>query len=305
MIISVIICTRNRAQSLQITLQELSRIEVGPEYKVEIVVVDNGSSDETELVVRDASINNLFDVLYVSEQRPGLSFARNLGILESKGEILLFTDDDVRPPRGWITEMVEPIVSGKADAVAGAVHLAAHLERPWLRGALRVAVACTLDQESGACGPHLVGANMAVGRYVFDQLGGFDTALGAGALGFGEETLLSYRLVTAGYRIAPKWDVVVEHWCDVERLNRDYYMVMAERMGRSQGYIAYHWEGKTIRICRLVLFWTLSKMYCRRLFNLLNMDKQCVFEWEFSYLVRVGCIRQFMAERRGPRKYIR
>jgi hypothetical protein len=53
-------------------------------------------------------------------------------LAEVKGDIFLFTDDDVRPTENWVEGMCRPIVEGKAHAVAGGVVLAPELERPWM-----------------------------------------------------------------------------------------------------------------------------------------------------------------------------
>ena len=66
--------------------------------------------------------------------------------------------------------------------------------------------------------------------------------LGAGALGFYEESVFGWRLIEAGFRLAAALEVSVEHHFDLSRLTRRTLLGMAERMGRSAAYVSYHWE---------------------------------------------------------------
>src|SRR5258708_38656458 len=113
--VSIIICTKNRAQSLRETLAALGSVHVPEEWASELIVVDNGSTDNTNTVVRDAGISNM-EVRYLHEPRRGKGYAYNSGIAAATGEILLFTDDDVQPPTNWIEKLCRPIMEGKADA---------------------------------------------------------------------------------------------------------------------------------------------------------------------------------------------
>ena len=93
--ITLLICTRNRAESLRQTLASIARCDVPADAPVELLVVDNGSSDETRRVVETAELPRM-EVRYVFESKPGLSNSRNAGLAAARGEILLCTDDDVR-----------------------------------------------------------------------------------------------------------------------------------------------------------------------------------------------------------------
>lgn len=112
--VSIIICTRNRAAHLQKTLRALGATSVPPQLEIELLVVDNGSTDRTALVV-EANAPRGWSVHRVVESEPGVARARNRGIAETAGDVLLFTDDDVRVSREWIGPMVAsplPIRSG-------------------------------------------------------------------------------------------------------------------------------------------------------------------------------------------------
>ena len=117
-VISVIICTRNHADSLRETLLAIGNVTVPLGWEVEIVVADNGSTDQTREVVEETLIPNM-SVKRVVEPVTGQSRARNLGLSASSGDIIVFTDDDVRPSVCWLTKLCEPLIAGTADGVQG------------------------------------------------------------------------------------------------------------------------------------------------------------------------------------------
>src|SRR5688572_22525521 len=98
MTFSIIICTCHRAESLRRTLQSLADVDVPPGLSGEVIVVDNASPDHTSDVVRRAVLPRL-SLRYLPEGQKGKAYALNAGIAAARGDILLFTDDDVRPPR--------------------------------------------------------------------------------------------------------------------------------------------------------------------------------------------------------------
>src|SRR5258708_4953396 len=100
MLVSILICTRNHAASLRETLHSLAQVHLPETLSCELIVVDNGSTDDTAAVVRSSAFPQI-PVRYLHEPRPGKGHAYNTGLAEARGNILLFTDDDVRLPRQW------------------------------------------------------------------------------------------------------------------------------------------------------------------------------------------------------------
>ncbi len=92
--ISVNLCTLNRAKLLQGVLESLTDQETFEKFSYEVIVVDNGSIDETECVVRGAASASRVPVRYFREEARGIPQARNRGIKESRGEWIAFFDDD-------------------------------------------------------------------------------------------------------------------------------------------------------------------------------------------------------------------
>ena len=243
--VTVIICTRNRASHLRETLRSLAATRVPPELEVELIVVDNGSTDDTASVVDEWAPQG-WPVRYIFEDQPGLSRAGNRGVAASKGRVILFTDDDVRVPKDWIGPMVGPILQGTAEAVAGGVRLADGLRRKWMKTVHTMLLADTeVLRESG--GKRLIGANMAVARTVFDVVPGFDPALGPGpeSLGFHGETLFSFQLQRAGFRLVMALYVSVEHYPQANRLQYAAFADTMTKQGRSDAYLDHHWRHVT------------------------------------------------------------
>ena len=242
--VSIIICTRNRAESLRETLVSLETINKPADVAAELLVVDNGSTDNTESLVRSFRIANV-DIHYLHEQQIGQSRARNLGMAAAQGQVILFTDDDIRFPFGWLDAMCRPILAQETDAIVGGVTIAPHLQRSWMKPHHRSWLAST--EEISAANPRcMVGANMGFSRNVLAKVPAFDEHLGPGALGFGDDTLFSCQLLQAGYRIISAFDVPVEHHFDPDRLTAANFRAMAEMMGRKTAYIFYHWQYERI-----------------------------------------------------------
>lgn len=299
--VSVIVCTRNRADSLRETLASIRRCEVPADLPAELLVVDNGSTDHTRQVVEQANLSNL-PVRYVHEPRKGKGYAYNTGMAEAKGDIFLFTDDDVRVPTNWIEGMCRPIAKGEVDAVEGGVTLAPYLLRRWMTGTHRLWLAensadCTNVQTD------LVGANMCVSRSALGLGLRFDVELGPGATGFGDETLLSRQLRVAGRSRARRCDVVVMHVPSADRSTRWSFLQSAEAMGRTSAYTLYHWEhSEPGRLWRgLIRSWFCLLRYRARRLDLYPW--QDIEESELWLVHDVAMYRQLLRERRRPRNY--
>jgi GT2 family glycosyltransferase len=296
--VSIVVCTRNRVAALCETLAALGRTARPADLGVEVLVVDNGSTDGTREAVRPPA-------RWVAEARPGVAHARNAGLAAARGDVILFLDDDTRPPDVWIEPMCRPILTGRADAVAGGVTLAAHLRRPWMRPLHLTWLASTeyIDRDAPQ---EMVSANMALGRHVLARVPGFDPALGPGGLGQGEDALFSWQLREAGFRIAGALDVRVEHHFEPARLRRTSFAETARRRGRTLAYQRHHWEHLELadaarRLRRKRLRLALDRV--RRWRDLLAGEGMA--EWEMRALENLEFLRRWDAERARPRRYER
>jgi glycosyltransferase involved in cell wall biosynthesis len=304
--VSLIICTRNRAAHLRETLEAMRVVELPKGMAVELVVVDNGSTDDTPQIVQSACISSV-TVRRVTEPRQGLDHARNRGLLASHGDVLVFVDDDVRPRRDWLARLIAPLLADEADVVAGGVVLASEVDRPWFEACHRGALASTerLEQPDGKPdkpGP-MIGANMAFHRRVLERVPAFDPALDAGALGFGGETLFWHQLKRAGYRAVSRLDAVVEHHPDTSRLDRPSFLEAAWKYGLGRAYVAYHWHHMTVKRPTWHLWRARLRLAYRRLRAFGLSRPAGVPEWEMRLIDDVAFYRQYLIEQRRPHRY--
>jgi glycosyltransferase involved in cell wall biosynthesis len=240
---TILISTRNRAQYLKHTLDSLSRIRIDG-IKVELIVIDNGSSDETRAVATEAARRFPFRVQLLSFARGAKAAALNYALPTAGGRYLVFTDDDLRFDALWLLELLAPLRAGQAEAVVGEIRLPPHLTRSWMEPTHRAMLAQVRPNDERH---QLVGANMAMSRGCFDSVGAFDPALGPGALGLSEEVLLDRQIRCKGGRIQFAAGAVVEHHFDPKRLERPAWIRHAKASGNSNAYIFHHWDRGSVR----------------------------------------------------------
>lgn len=307
--VSILICTRNRADHLQATLNSLRNTHIPPLSALELIVVDNGSTDHTRKVVEAADLS--FPVRYVREQRPGAANARNRALSAAQYDILLWTDDDIRVPVHWIGPMIAPIAENRADVVAGGVQLAPHLKRDWMAGWHYTLLASTSYYPWEETLHDAVGANMAFGAHVLEKVPEFDPELGPGRLGLCEESHFVERAAHHGYRVHPEPDVKVEHHFDPDRLTTPSLENALQGLGRSQAYLRYHWrhddpvthESALQTWLRIVML--RAKGALKGLLHRSRADGEALPTWRSYYVRQEAYLRQSLIERRRPQKYDR
>jgi glycosyltransferase involved in cell wall biosynthesis len=271
--------------------------------------VDNASADETAELVKGFR-SSWLTVKYIYEPRKGKSVCLNRALFEAKADIILLTDDDVRPHPEWIPTMCAPILEGRADAVAGAIEIPPHLHRNWMEDLHRIYLASTDALDPGGI-QTMIGANCAFSRKVLDKVPGFDPELGPGALGFCEGILFFRQVVNAGYRLAAVFDQPMMHHFDPSRLLRCSFVQRAKAEGRSCAYMEYHLEHREIRLLFLRVCAAFVRLQVRRRWPGVKWPhKEGIAEWEFWSIRRLAFRRQYMRERRrvrnqGKKKFVR
>src|SRR5215467_10846814 len=132
--VSVVLATYNRANQLRVALESFSQLSYPRDLSWELLVVDNNSTDATCAVVKSFAAGARFPVHYVFEKKQGRSAALNAGILQAKGEIVAFTDDDVTLDRDWLSFLKKTFDENDCTAVAGRVIPQWNHPKPdWLR----------------------------------------------------------------------------------------------------------------------------------------------------------------------------
>lgn len=229
---SIIVCTYNRADSLRDTLRALRAQQAAATRSWEVIVVDNNSKDHTRAVVEEAQRewSQSQKLRYEFEAAQGLSHARNHGIAAAQGEVLLFTDDDVLPEPDWLETTLSGMEKHHADACGG--FIAPIWETPpppWLTerfyGFLAIRTDRSDDYTLTATSQTPFGANMAVKKAVFDQVGAFDTNRGrkGNVLASGEDGELFQRILAAGFKVVFLGQSRVHHKVESFRLTKRYF----------------------------------------------------------------------------------
>jgi len=300
--VSVIICTRNRAEELAQTLHALECNDCGDAHTIELIVVDNASADETAEVVKGFHSSRL-NVRYIYEPRKGKCVCLNRALSEANGDIIVLTDDDVRPHQEWLPTVCAPIAQGTADAVAGAINLASHLRRDWMEDFHREFLASTEPLDPRGI-ETMTSANCAFSRQVLDKVPAFDPELGPGALGFCDDVLFSLQLISAGFRLIAVFDHPVIHHVEPSRLSRRSFVQRAEAEGHSRAYMAHHWEHQEIRFPFLRMCAAFVRLHVRRLVQGASWPhEEGIAEWEFLSVRRLAFRHQYLRERRRVRQY--
>lgn len=271
---SVIVCTYNRAQSLERTLSALGAQNIEPSVRWELLVVDNNSSDGTRATVeRFAAAWSALAVRYIFERTQGLSYARNRGIAEARGDILLFTDDDVLPEPDWMRNVLDGMAKQQCDACGG--FIAPDWEAPpphWLSKRFHGFLAVRADRvdtyaiTSTADVPF--GANMAVRRELFGRVGLFDTSRGrvGTTLSSGEDGELFERILAAGARVMFFGNARVHHRVEAFRLNKPYFRRWRFQNSRNKGEVLGVAGARTAFGIPLYLFRQTLMAICRAVF---------------------------------------
>jgi len=236
-LLSVIIPTRNRVKSLKLLLESLAvpaRIGI-PE--TEIIVVDNGSTDETHRWLdAQREQNQSGGLIILDEPRPGKSNALNRALSVARGEIFMVLDDDVVIQSNCLAKHAEAHTATQFAAIQGRILAGKDsLGNPADANRLREYNIPLIDYgEEIVAIRGLTGTNMSFKRAVFEKVGFFDPRLGPGAAGFSEDTEYSIRIRKAGFKIGYTPHAIVYHELNPSRYGRVYNRAVEYRKGVSR-----------------------------------------------------------------------
>jgi glycosyltransferase involved in cell wall biosynthesis len=240
--ITVILCTYNRCQSLPWALDSLAASRLPADIVWEVLVVDNNSSDQTQAIVQDFSRRYPGRFRYIFEPHPGKSFALNRGIQEAKGDVLVFTDDDVTVEPMWLQNLTASLNNGEWAGAGGRTLLAHPFSPPrWLTlvgpDNLGYVLAPLFDRGQQQCelreAPY--GANMAFRKVMFEKHGLFRTDLGPrpGDEIREEDTDFGRRLLAAADRLRYEPSAIVYHPIPENRVHKSYFLARFFDTGRA------------------------------------------------------------------------
>ena len=231
--VSVIIPTRNRVESLGRLLRSLQETRDLDKISLEVLVVDNGSADDTPALLAEAS-RAWPPLRAFREERAGNNFALNRGIREAKGEILCLMDDDIVLDQDWLVGLTRDYQTTRHDALQPRVLPGKDpTGRPAEAGRLyqyNIPVIDYGDSVKDLRG--LTGVIMSFRREVVEKAGLFDERLPAS--GYHGDTDLSRRIREAGFSIGYTPHVVAYHELNPDRYGTGYARLSQYRKGLSR-----------------------------------------------------------------------
>jgi glycosyltransferase involved in cell wall biosynthesis len=243
-LISVVICSYNRLQTLGPAIKSAAFQNPDAAFSFEIVIIDDGSTDGTEGVVRQFAGRSPVPVRYIRESGRGIPFARNQGVNEARGEWIAFFDDDQIAENGWLNALILAAQETGAQIVGGVRRLD-FLERdqPRLGPLTREILGekyygshlCRSNRFTLACT-----GNVLIRRNLFDQIGQFDTTMRRGM----SDIDWMRRAFDAGISSWYSPHAVVRHLIPPHRLTEDYLKWTCLRVGTNLTHINHKSWGR-------------------------------------------------------------
>ena len=200
-LVSVVVPAYQRARYLPHLFAAIGA-QVYPASRMELIVVDNSSTDDTEFVVEAWAREMPFPVLFHRKGNKGPAASRNAGARLARGQILAYTDSDCIPDPRWLVNAVKRLEAG-ADLVAG----------PMI-GLRRASDGLIQHKQIFHDDGTYPTGNVIMWRRLFDAVGGFDEQFGIypwGGLVAGEDTDFAWRARRAGAKIEWAYEVRVGH----------------------------------------------------------------------------------------------
>lgn len=259
-LVSLVILTRNRCLSLERALRAL----LSQDYSnYEVVVVDNGSIDQTREVVERMGARYVF-----SPPEDGFACSRQHGVDAARGEIIAMCDDDCVPRQDWLKQLVQRLCSDESiGLVGGLVVNVGFPEGKRFKGRGKIGrngVITFVEDPQEA--DYFGSANMAFKRSAFEAVGGYDPFFRGGF----EEADLALNMRRHGFRVEYEPSAVVEHfYTGISFKGSHSSQGYSPEMARLYLYLKY-FRPRTPGGWASFLFyeiWLLGKELCRTLRN--------------------------------------
>ena len=281
--ISLIVPTYNRAEFLKKALPSFVNQTIdNKDY--EILVIDNNSTDNTKHIVENFKKNfQNFRIKYFFEKNQGLHFARNKGISEAQGEIIVFGDDDIVASENWLEKIKQEFLDEKVGIVGGKILPIWNFEPPeWIYdyGTDKIhTVFAYLDlgkDKKNLEKEYVFGCNFAIRKNLALKVGGSPPDTFPKKLNFLSgpgEALMVDRVRCLGYKIVYLPEAVVFYHVDSSRITLNYFIDRYERLAIEDVYTVFR-RYKKITATKILLknaLINLFKIYFLQFKNVLRM----------------------------------
>lgn len=238
---SVIIPTLNRREVLARAVAS-ARAQNFPQEQFEILVLDNGSTDGTDALVRELNADGGKPIRYVREPRPGLHHARHRAARDAHGWILAFTDDDAEVTPDWLSALNTAYGDPQVAAAGGPIHIRWTTPPPeWVPSLGGFGELDLGMRRMELSWPHTIyGGNFSVRRELVFEAGGFnpDTSVEDRLVGDGEMGLCR-KLYAAGWKIIYVPEALVYHVQNGGRITLSQMRHRYAQQGRFSTYTTY------------------------------------------------------------------
>jgi glycosyltransferase involved in cell wall biosynthesis len=254
---SIIIPTHNRADVLLLCLEAVSQLKTDP-ASFEILVVDNLSTDHTKDACA-AFVNSHPDlsIRYIFESTQGVSYARNRGVKEARGEFICLLDDDSPPTPEWLDALLQPFSDPMVGCTGGQSipDFQGQQVPDWLMGDLQgllsgYGLPFTEPTPVSRWEHYPLSCNMAIRRKLFNKLGYFRTDLdrtGNRALAAGD-TEMADRIHKGGWKVVYVPNAPVNHLVPPGRLTKAHIYHIGR--GLAESHIILTSDRKPLKVLR-------------------------------------------------------
>jgi len=269
--ITVAVCCFNAAHYLPDLLEKL--ISQNCTIPFEVLIVDNNSTDNTELLIADCVAKNELSIRYVKEHQQGIAYARNRAIEESLySQYLAFIDADELPKESWLQTAVSTLSKQDVDCVGGKISVLLPYRPSWLSNDLlpfygEVNHSMTSFRITDRSTPIWTG-NIAYNTRIFQQGLRFDTRYnrkGKG-IGGGEDVIMFNYFLQNNLTIIYNPYMEILHLIPDEKVNRRYFLKLHFIAGKNSGLYEIDIDAK--KICRVPMF--MFAQLLTKFFQILN-----------------------------------
>lgn len=240
--LTVIICTYNRAKYIGPLLESIAANDLDKK-EFEILLVDNNCTDNTrEICETFVAVHPEVTFRYTAEPEQGLSAARNRGIKEAKGDIIVYIDDDALVDPHYLRDYAEWFAAHpETMACGGPIEPLYETQEPdWMSPYTRTLLTAWMNYGDKVReypkGRFPGGGNAAFRKSVFDKVGWFNTELGrkGDSLAGAEEKDIFDKMHTLGMQILYLPTPVLHHIIPQKKLEKEYFSRWTLQIGMSE-----------------------------------------------------------------------
>lgn len=273
--LSIVICTYNRAELLKESINSLINQKATPNNH-EIIIVNNNSTDDTLAIAQKLSQES-DRIRVVTEKKQGLSYARNRGYMEARGEWVAYLDDDALAAPNWVERILFIIDNYDFDCFGG-IYL------PWYRSGRpywymdRYGSNKHIYDKTGILpqNRYFSGGNCVFKKELLLATDGFPGSLGmkGSKIHYGEENFMQFNLRKRGYKIGFDPELVIDHYVAPYKQNVFWFIKSAYKSGSA------NWQAYQKKVTLFLLLANLAAIF---IFPLVGIIKNFIKLFHKNY----------------------